>query len=193
MTARRARRLLAVAAVFACLAPASCSTNAGVAPSCDPSDRLVVLVAQSVPSATLVPCVRAIPTGWTFGGSVVSQDSTTMWLSSVVAGVHSVELTLTATCNPGDAVEVVPAADEAGARVYEGPQALDPFQGSRYVTFLGGCVVVAYRFVPGVPPSLSLVANDAFSFVNRVDVVSSVRDELGETLCGAGAPPCLSS
>ena len=46
----------------------------------------------------------------------------------------------------------------------------------------------------GEPPaSLSLEVNAAFSFVPRANVVAAVRDELGETLCGAEAPPCLAS
>jgi hypothetical protein len=186
------RRSVAACAVVLCLAPASCSTNAGGPPPCDdPSDHGVVLIAQSVPSATLIPCVRSIPTGWTFGGGFVSQDLSRMWLSSTVAGVNSVRADLTPSCDPGDAIETVPSPGETGTRVFQGPQSLDPFRWTRYVTFPGGCVVFDYRFASGAPASLSLVVNDAFSFVPRDEVVAAVRDELGETLCGAGAPPCF--
>jgi hypothetical protein len=192
MARARARAALGICAALACLAPASCSTSAGSPPPCDdPSDHLVVLIAQAVPSATMIPCVRASPTGWTFGSGFVSKDLARMWLSSTVAGVNAVQASLTASCDPGDAVETVPGPGEAGAHVYQGPQSLDPFRWTRYVTFPGGCVVYEYRFVAGAPASLSLVANEAFSFVPRADVVEAVHEDVGEVLCGAGAPPCL--
>ncbi len=97
---------------------------------------------------------------------------------------------LTKTCQPGDAPEVVPAPDEAGARVFDAPTSLDPFQGTRSVVFGGGCVRYDHHFASGVPASLSLRADDAFSFVPRADVVAAVRDEFHQTLCGADAPPC---
>jgi hypothetical protein len=192
MSGRGLRRTAwAVAAAIACLAPASCSANSGGAPPCDdPSANIVVIVAQSVPSATMIPCVRSIPSGWTFGGGFVSKDLSRMWLDSAVAGIHAVPVSLSASCDPGDAVETVPGPGEAGTRVFQDPQQLDPFRWTRFVTFPGGCVVYEYSFAPGAPAALSLVANDALSFIPRAQVVAAVRDE-GETLCGAGAPPCL--
>jgi len=65
-----------------------------------------------------------------------------------------------------------------------------PFQGTRFVVFGGGCVRYDHHFASGVPASLSLRADDAFSFVPRADVVAAVRDEFHQTLCGADAPPC---
>ena len=195
MTFRGTRRTVgAVGLILACLAPASCS-NAGTGPPpCDdPSAQIVVLIAQSVPSATMIPCVRAIPSGWTFGGGTVSKDESRMWLDSAVAGVHAVEATLTASCDlPDEAFETVPGPGEAGTRVFQVPQDLNPFHWSRFVLFPGGCAVFRYAFVTGAAPSLSLVANDAFSFIPRADVVAAVRGD-GETLCGAEAPPCLAS
>jgi hypothetical protein len=54
----------------------------------------------------------------------------------------------------------------------------------------GGCVRYDDRVASGVPASLSLQADDAFSFVSRAEVVAAVRDEFNRTLCGADAPPC---
>jgi hypothetical protein len=189
---RRMPRWLAVGLVTCALAAAatSCTTNAGVVPPCDdPSDPLVVLLAQSVPTATLVPCVAAIPAGWSYSGSTVEEGEALMWLSSLEAGDRAAELSFTASCDPGDAVEVVPAPDEAGARVLQAPTSLDPFQGSRFVLFDGGCVRTTYTFTAGVPASQALEVDGAFSFVARADVVGAVAEE-GGILCGAEAPPC---
>jgi len=191
---RRGRRVLAVIACSAALASlAGCANSAegASAPDCgDPSNHLVVLMAQSVPSATLIPCVSSMPTGWSFTDAVVQNNVTKMWLSSTVAGMNSVELQLTPSCDPAGAPEVVPAPDEAGAHVYAAPTSLDPFRGTRFIVFPGGCVQYIYRFAGGVPATLSLQADDAFSFVSRTRVVQAVRDEFDQTLCGAGAPPC---
>ena len=103
-------------------------------------------MAQSVPSATLIPCVGSMPVGWSFTGSSVQNNVATLWLSSTVAGSNAVEAQLTPTCDPGTAPEVVPAPDEAGARVFEAPDSLDPFRATRYVVFDGGCVTYRYTF-----------------------------------------------
>ena len=189
----RRRTLWAATIAVLCLAAASCSQSGTGPPPCDdPSANIVVLVAQSVPSATMIPCVRSIPSGWTFGGGTVSNDLSRMWLDSVVAGNHAVEVSLRPACAvPADAVETVPGAGEAGTRVFQGPQSLNPFRWTRFVTFPGGCAVYVYTFTAGAPPTLSLEANDALSFIPRADVVAAVREDDGETLCGAGAPPCL--
>jgi hypothetical protein len=189
------RRPARISATISCaallLTLTSCATSGGSVPDCgDPANRLIVLVAQSVPSATLVPCVSSMPVGWSYGGSEVQNNVTRMWLSSTVAGIHAVELELTPACDPGSAPEVVPAPDEAGAHVYDAPTSLNPFQGTRFVVFPGGCVRYDYRFMSGVPATLSLQADDAFSFVPRARVVQAVRDEFDQVLCGAGAPPC---
>jgi len=186
--ARRTAATLGCAAVL--LSLTGCTTSAGVVPDCVGSDRLVILMAQSVPSATLIPCVGSMPVGWSFTGSSVQNNVAKLWLSSTVAGSNAVEAQLTPSCDPGTAPEVVPAPDEAGARVFEAPDSLNPFRATRYVVFDGGCVSYIYRFAGGVPATLSLQADGAFSFVPRSAVTAAVRTDFDQTLCGAGAPPC---
>ncbi len=188
LAARRAAATITFAVILISLT--GCTTSAGVVPDCVGSDRLVILMAQSVPSATLIPCVGSMPVGWSFTGSSVQNNVAKLWLSSTVAGQNAVQAQLTPTCDPGTAPEVVPAADEAGARVFEAPDSLDPFRATRYVVFDGGCVTYRYTFAADVPATLSLQADDAFSFVPRSDVVRAVHDSFGRTLCGADAPPC---
>ncbi len=54
-------------------------------PECG-TDRLMVLVAQSVPAATSVPCIASLPAGWSVGTVNVRSGRTEFWLSSAVAG-----------------------------------------------------------------------------------------------------------
>ena len=62
-------------------------------PSCGTSN-VMILMAQSVPTATSVPCVAALPAGWTVGGVRVSRGEGQFWLDSDQAGRHAVEVTL---------------------------------------------------------------------------------------------------
>src|SRR4029453_4009352 len=76
-------RVAAVAIVVSALA--SCSARAGDATEADcpiEHGELFVLMAQSVPSATLIPCIEALPVGWTYGGSDVSNGVARFWLRS---------------------------------------------------------------------------------------------------------------
>jgi hypothetical protein len=88
------------------------------------------------------------------------------------------------------AVEVPPGPDEIGMRVYQDPQNLDPFIGSRFAVFEGGCIVSRYRFAQDSEPALVIEADRAISTIARRDLVAGIEDELDLTLCGAGAPAC---
>jgi hypothetical protein len=152
---------------------------------------IFVLAAQAVPTATLLPCVATFPAGWTFDGSDVRSGQATFWLDNDRAGIRAVQVDLTRTCDVGDAVEVAPGPDEAGTRRFEQAMSLGPaYQANRYYMFDGGCATYRFRFTPGAATSLALEADEALSFRPRAPLVDLVRKEFGETLCGAGAPPC---
>ena len=94
----------------------------GRTPFCTKTDDGVfVLLAQSVPSATQLPCVSEFPAGWTFGGSDISSDLSRFWLDSDRGGIHAVEVSLRRSCDTTGAVEERPAPDEAGTRVFVRP------------------------------------------------------------------------
>ena len=71
-------------------------------PNCDPrgvrvSDSFspaVVLMAQSVPSATLLPCVNALPVGWSFARLDANDRHAKFWLSSDRGGDGSVSVSV---------------------------------------------------------------------------------------------------
>ena len=97
---------------------------------------------------------------------------------------------MTATCEPGNSVEVVPAPDEAGTRRFEDPISLPPnFSANRYYTYRGGCTQYRFRFPSTRDPTLILEVDQALAFRPRVELVRELAD-LGLTLCGAQAPPC---
>ena len=186
------RRSAGFAGVVIVVASA-CSTNADVQPLCrdaDDSASILILEAQAVPSATRLPCIAELPIGWRFSGSEVDDGGATLWLDHDRAGIRAVEVGLTESCDISAAVEVPPGPDELGMRVYQDPESLDPFVGSRFAVFDGGCIVSRYRFADGSEPALVVEADRAVSTIARRDLVAGVDEELQLTLCGAEAPPC---
>ncbi|HET9248732.1 MAG TPA: hypothetical protein VFP13_02160 [Actinomycetota bacterium] len=173
---------------------ASCSAQAGDASEANcpiEEGELFVLMAQSVPSATLLPCIAALPAGWSYGGSDVSDDGARFWLDSDRGGIHAVEVSLAISCRIGGAVEVTNSTSEGGVRVYLDEFTLHPFTANKYFVFPGGCVTYRYRFASDALPTLALEVDEAVTFGLRTVLVRQVREELGLTLCGASAPPCV--
>lgn len=177
-------------ATFA-LAAASCSADLGREPICSqPDDPVMVLEAQSVPTATHLPCLAELPIGWTFSGILVDDTGTTLWLDHDRAGFQALEVELTTSCDTSAGVEVPPSPDELGMLVYQAPTSLDPYTGSRSLTFEGGCIVYRYRFAQDSEPALVTEADRAVSSVSRASVVSLVERDLDLSVCGASAPDC---
>jgi hypothetical protein len=189
---RRCRRARLAVVILAAAAIPACSSGISTRASCTAFDGTIfTLAAQSVPSATLLPCVAKFPAGWSYDGSDVRSGRSSFWLDDDRAGARAVEVDLTRSCDVGTAVEVTPAADEAGTRRFEDPITLRPaYQANRYYTFPGGCVTYRFRFQAGASTTLALEVDEALSFRPRAALVAKVRDEFGETLCGADAPPC---
>lgn len=183
---RRGALLVALASVGV-----ACSAGPSEQPLCArPDDSILVLEAQSVPSATRLPCIAELPIGWSFSGSLVRDDGTTLWLDHDRAGVRAVEVRLRAECDVEGAVEVPPGPDEVGLRVFQAPTSLDPFVATRSIVFEGGCIQHRYRFAAGSEPALVIEADRALSSLPRIEVVTEVRRDLDLSLCGAEAPPC---
>ena len=185
------RRTLLLVAVLGIVAT-GCVEGSTTLPGCNQADDSVfALMAQAVPSATQVPCLKELPVGWSLSGAQIRNGQAQLWLDSTIAGIHAVEVDMLPSCNVGDAVEVPPAPDEVGMRSYIQPDLPPGYTGARFLVFDGGCVVYRYRFASDAPPTLSLEAEEALSFLPRQSIVQAVEDEVDQTLCGAGAPPCV--
>jgi len=157
-------------------------------PDCG-TDEVMILMAQSVPSATLVPCVSALPAGWDVELVRVKRNRTTFALGSDRAGGSAVKVTFTppGDCDPTDA-EPVPS-DEVGTRRLERPDALAPaLRSTRFYLFPGGCVTYRYAFAEGSSPTLVFDADRALTFETRQPLVDEVRRQTDLRLCGAGVP-----
>jgi tRNA A-37 threonylcarbamoyl transferase component Bud32 len=155
-------------------------------PDCG-TGSLTVLVAQSVPSATQVPCIAALPAGWISEPAHVERGKATFWLSSDQGGDHAVKVTLVprAACDVGRATPV--PSDEPGADRYEQPRRLRPLATTRFYLFDGGCVRYDIAFTSGAETELLFDVDQAVGFIPRERLVDHVRDKTGLSLCGAGA------
>ena len=127
-----------LATVLAIVA-AGCTDGAQATPACSrPDSDVIVLQAQSVPTATRLPCVADLPVGWTFAGALARSDEASFWLDHDRAGIHAVEVTVRASCDTSAAVEVAPSPDELGMRTFREPTSVEsdlhwpPFRGVRW-------------------------------------------------------------
>lgn len=185
-------RRTAMAAVLTASLAGCTAGDTGQAPLCtNIADSVFVLLAQSVPSATQLPCVSEFPAGWSFGGTDISSGLGRFWLDSDRGGIHAVQISLRSSCDTTDAIEERPAPDEAATRVYVRPDSLNPsFTGVRFLRFKGGCIDYTFHFASGASSTLAIEAVEALSLLPRATIVAEVQDVAGLTLCGAGAPPC---
>jgi hypothetical protein len=155
---------------------------------CGTSDAMI-LMAQSVPSATSLPCVATLPAGWKQGGMRIERGQSIFWLDSDRAGTNAVTATLRPRreCSVTNASEV--PSDVPGMRRFERPEQLPPtLRATRTYLFPGGCVTYRFAFDSAETASLLFDADSALSFQPRADLVATVHDRNGLRLCGAGAP-----
>jgi tRNA A-37 threonylcarbamoyl transferase component Bud32/membrane-associated phospholipid phosphatase len=160
--------------------------NLGVyAPSCG-TGHSMILSAQAVPSAALLPCIAALPAGWSVGGADIASGHARFWLDSDRAGPRAVTVTLTASCDTSGAQQI--PSDQPGTRRFEHPLSQAPqFSGLRFYTFPGGCALYQFRFTQGTSPALAVAAGSALSFQPRSVLVGFIRRTEGLALCGRDA------
>jgi hypothetical protein len=161
-------------------------------PDCGTSS-IAILVAQSVPSATLLPCVATVPAAWSIGDVHVRRGGTDFELSfdSPADPTATAPVEIEVSLRPRSRCDVSGASpvptDEVGTERYEDLRRLEPgLTGTRFYVFPGGCVTYRYEFTTEVSPSLLFAADAALAFQPRQLLVDYVRGRSGGELCGAG-------
>ena len=142
----------------------------------------VVLMAQAVPSATWVPCIRAaLPLGWSFHHLEASNGLARFWLDSDRDGIRAVEVRLSESCDTAGTTEI--PSDRAGMRRLERVGRMSPtYAGTRYYLFDGGCLTVVFRLDSDSPGEALALASQAVGVVARSDLQQQVREESGGRL-----------
>jgi len=177
----------AVIAVFFSATAFKPTGNPGTfAPTCG-TGHSIILAAQAVPSAALVPCVAALPAGWSVhDGADIASGHATFWLDSDLAGGQAFAITLSATCDVSGATQV--RSDQPGTRRFDRPLSRQSQSAElRFYTFPGGCVSYQFNFADGGSPLLASQASGAVGFMPRSRLVNHVQKTEGLALCGRGA------
>lgn len=139
-----ARAVLAALVVASSLAGCAARYKPALAPGCRKTETLV-LMAQSVPSARLIPCIATLPAGWKFEDLDVRGGTSSFSLDSDRAGERAVVVRLFPSCRLGRATEI--ASDEVGTRRFERVESVvGEYRGTRYYLFDGGCVTYRFHF-----------------------------------------------
>jgi hypothetical protein len=97
------------------------------------------LEAQSVPSASLLPCLRALPVGWSFSDVTVNDGRSEMFFDNDRAGFDAAVVRLAATCTTRGAHEV-PATEATVRRYQRVERRANTVTTIWYDRFPGGCV-----------------------------------------------------
>jgi hypothetical protein len=137
----------------------------------------VILMAQSVPTASWVPCIRtALPLGWNFHHLMASNGSSRFWLDSDRDGQEAVEVRLTESCPTGGTTEI--PSDHDGMRRLERVRQVSPtYAGERYYLFPGGCLTFVFRLHGDSPGEALALASQAVGMVRRSDIGAQVQNE----------------
>ena len=181
-------RHLAVGPLLAVLAASAVSGCAGentatiVQPTCEEGDdgaasNAVVLIAQSVPTATWVPCLRtALPLGWGFHHLDARDGQARFWLNSNRDGDKAIEVRLERTCDTAGSTEI--PSERPQMRRFERITTTTPnFDGERYYVFEGGCITFVFRLGGDTRGEPLALATQAVGAVNRQALVEQVREE----------------
>jgi membrane-associated phospholipid phosphatase/tRNA A-37 threonylcarbamoyl transferase component Bud32 len=139
------------------------------------------LMAQAVPSASLVPCVQLLPVGWTLADVKVQDGRARISFDTDRAGAAAVVMELTASCDLAGASEVT--SEQSGARRYlRVDRNSTEVSATRAYTFPGGCVTQRFR---GAGPSalrLSDTAAVEFGFITRDELRQVLSRQSGGRL-----------
>jgi hypothetical protein len=125
------------------------------------------LQAQSVPSASLVPCVRSLPVGWSVARVTVNDGRSVLTLNHDRAGDGALVVRLTAACAPGGAVEG-PSATEGVRHSQRTESRAGGFSATWYDQFPGGCVTTRLRLTTDPNGEFAAQAPQVLKFTTRV-------------------------
>jgi hypothetical protein len=161
---RRAVTLLVLAGLAAAI-PA-CGAPENAQPTCR-SDSPTLLMAESVPTASLIPCVDALPGGWVFH-TFEADDSHAVFSLQQQDGGGLLDVQLVSSCDvtgSGVAVDGFPTAQRYRTEQNGGTSV------AWISTFPGGCSRAQLTFP--VPPTQTDVdrVERAISFILRSDLL----------------------
>jgi hypothetical protein len=172
--------LVAVVTFGAVATLTGCASSSDTVPGCGDPLRLAI-VAQSVPSASYLPCIRDLQPGWTASGFDPSQDGTSFLLNSDRSPGQPVTVHLTTACQTSGASPS--PARAPGVLTYTRLDSIRPrFSGRIYDVFPGGCVTYMFDFSHGSQIALMEQFKAAVGLYPRQQLRLVMKQELGVEL-----------
>jgi tRNA A-37 threonylcarbamoyl transferase component Bud32 len=130
------------------------------------------LQAQAVPSASMVPCVRRLPVGWSLGDVAVNDGRTVIRLHHDRAG-EAMVARLTAGCDLAGAAEE--ASGQPGVRRYQRVEGQTPlWRAVRLEVFPGGCLTTRITAPQAYRAEVAASAGDILGFASRQTLVQEL-------------------
>jgi hypothetical protein len=138
--------------------------------------------AQAVPSASLVPCVRARPVGWKVAEVDVNNGRSLITLNHDRAGKRALEVRLLAACDPSGAVEG--PSPTAGVRHFQRTEASagGKFTATWYDQFPGGCVTSRLHLTKDPNGEFAAQAPQVLGFTTRDALRAALSQRSGGRL-----------
>jgi membrane-associated phospholipid phosphatase/tRNA A-37 threonylcarbamoyl transferase component Bud32 len=124
------------------------------------------LMAQSVPSAALVPCLRFLPAGWSVAEVAVNDGRSMITLAYDRTGSRAAVMRLTATCDTTSAAEV-PSTQPGTHRYTRAGRLAGDYSVSFYDRFPGGCVTYQLHSSSDLKGGFASEASLLFGFTSR--------------------------
>jgi tRNA A-37 threonylcarbamoyl transferase component Bud32 len=139
------------------------------------------LMAQSVPSASLIPCLQLMPVGWSVAEVAVNNGRSVITLNHDRAGGEAVVVKLTAACDLTGATEVT--SEQPGTRRYlrMGRDATGS-SATRAYTFAGGCVTQRFRGAGPGALGMRETAASELGFMTRAELRQALSQRSGGRL-----------
>ncbi len=180
---RRWKRVGAMTVIAVCAGSTmtACAADPTLAqPDCGTKQlSTLTLMAQSVHTAAMVPCIQSTPTGWSFKKLEVRQNLSQFTLASDRGGDRALEVTLTHTCDTAGAVQI--PSDEPQTERYEAVDRVSGvYVGNRFYVFDGGCVTYRFDLDTDRPSVLVNEATLMVGFATRAEL----RDEIAKESSG---------
>jgi hypothetical protein len=180
-------RVAVLVAVAAAVLAAGCGSAIGnpvrllpCTPSDDQLDERMVLMAQSVPTASAVPCMRAELDDW-FLDDLDSWNGRTRILFSRLIDQFALTIELTRTCDRGAASET--ATDQPGTRRFdERIRTGSSYRDRRFYLLPGACVAYEFRLTGAGAEEAAEEISRAIGFVSRDQLADQVRRYSGGRL-----------
>jgi hypothetical protein len=179
VSARRLLPLLAAGALLAgCVADDTATTIDGYPACAAPAGQVsrgMLIMAQSVPAARWLPCVRSLPVGWSFDRLAPRQGESVFWLHSDRDGQRALGVLLQSTCDTAGSTEV-PSEQPAMRRYERVLRVSKGYGGERYYVFEGGCVTYRFNLAGSTRAEPVAAVSDALGFITRASLTTRLRE-----------------